>query len=269
MFESSRSYFLKTDHIIVPMFKGTNSRKALKISYDISKNAGSEITAITIREKKENVGAYSRLNLVASAYNEGKKAGIKVVPKIQTFEDIKKGIVIETSGHYYDLLFLSTRKRSLLSSSIFGNIGDYILKNSTIPSAILSSSDLDRSYNNILIPLAESINTRAAVFFAMLIARTYGSHVTIYDLRKYDRTPTHGFKMLMNNPGMLSENKLGITIIKSGEHSGIKEEIGSYIRTESPDCIVVGTRKSQNYRMTSDIKLLIKDPDTDAILIKK
>ncbi|EQB73457.1 MAG: hypothetical protein AMDU4_FER2C00071G0001 [Ferroplasma sp. Type II] len=27
MFESSRSYFLRTDRIIVPMFKGTNSSK--------------------------------------------------------------------------------------------------------------------------------------------------------------------------------------------------------------------------------------------------
>ena len=74
MFESSRSYFLKTDHIIVPMFRGTNSRKALKISYDMARFSHSEITAITIREKKENVDAYGRLNLVTAAYNEGKKA---------------------------------------------------------------------------------------------------------------------------------------------------------------------------------------------------
>ncbi len=269
MFESSRSYFLKTDHIIVPMFKGTNSRKALKISYDMARNFGSEITAITIREKKKNVDAYERLNLVTAAYNEGKKIGIKVVPKIQTFEDVKRGIIKETTGHYYDLLFLSTRKRSLLSSSIFGNIGDYILKNSTISTAILSSGEADRSYRNILIPLAESINTRAAIFLAMQIAKIYKSHVTIYDLRKYDKAPTHGFKMLMNNPGMLSEDKLDISIIKSGESNGIKEEIGNYIETESPDCVFVGTGKSQNYRMNSDIKLLIKDPDIDTILVKK
>jgi nucleotide-binding universal stress UspA family protein len=269
MFESSRSYFLKTDHIIVPMFRGTNSRKALKISYDMAKVSGSEITAITIRERKENVDAYGRLNLVTAAHNEGKKSGIKVVPKIQTFDDAKQGIIMETSGHYYDLLFLSTRKRSLLSSSIFGNIGDYIMKNSKIPTAILSSGELDRSYNNILIPLAESINTRAAVFLAMQIGKIYNSHITIYDLRKYDRAPSHGFRMLMDNPGMLSENKLDITIIKSGDHRGIKEEIGGYIESEHPDCVFVGTRKSQNYRMTSDIKLLIKDPDIDTILVKK
>ncbi len=269
MFESSRSYFLKTDHIIVPMFRGTNSRKALKISYDMARNLGSEITAITIREKKENVDAYGRLNLVTAAYNEGKKAGIKVVPKIQTYEDVKKGIIMETSGHYYDLLFLSTRKRMLLSSSIFGNIGDYILKNSTIPTVILSSAETEHPYNSILIPLAESINTRAAVFFAMKIGEIYGSHIIIYDLRKYDKTPTHGFKMLMDNPGMLSDNKLNISIIKSGDHSGIKEEMGNFIKTENPECVVVGTRKSQNYRMTSDIKLLIKDPDIDTILVKK
>ena len=269
MFESSRSYFLKTDHIIVPMFRGTNSRKALKISYDMAKFFHSEITAITIREKKENVDAYGRLNLVTAAYNDGKKAGIKVVPKIQTFEDAKKGIIAETSGHYYDLLFLSTRKRSLLSSSVFGNIGDYILKNSTLPTAILSSGDMERGYNNILIPLAESINTRAAVFLAMQIGRIYGSGITIYDLRKYDRAPTHRFKMLMDNPGMLSEDKLDITIIKAGGNRGIKEELGGYIEAERPDCVFVGTRKSQNYRMTSDIKLLIKDPDIDTILVKK
>ena len=103
----------------------------------------------------------------------------------------------------------------------------------------------------------------------MQIGRIYGSGITIYDLRKYDRAPTHRFKMLMDNPGMLSEDKLDITIIKAGGNRGIKEELGGYIEAERPDCVFVGTRKSQNYRMTSDIKLLIKDPDIDTILVKK
>ncbi|WP_175266623.1 hypothetical protein [Acidiplasma cupricumulans] len=51
MFEASRSYFLKTDHILVPMFRGINSIKALKMSYDIAEYNNSEITAITVREK--------------------------------------------------------------------------------------------------------------------------------------------------------------------------------------------------------------------------
>ncbi len=269
MFESSRSYYLKTDHIIVPMFKGTNSSKVLKMSFDMALKNDSEITAITIREKNDPIDISGSLGIVTTAYNEGKKAGIKVIPKIQTFDNAKEGLVMETSSHYYDILILSTRKRSMLSSSIFGNIGDYLLKNSSVPVAILSSGDREYPYANILLPLSESINTRAAVYFALQLAKLHRSNVTILDLRKYDKNPTHGFKALMENPDILSESKIEIKIVKSGGFTGIKEEVGDYIRSDNPDCIIVGTKKSQKYRMTSDIKFIIKEPEIDAILVKK
>jgi nucleotide-binding universal stress UspA family protein len=251
------------------MFKGTNSGKVLKMSYDMALAYKSEITAITIRETKENVDIFGRLSLVTTAYNDGKKAGIKVIPKIMTFDDAKNGIIIETSGHYYDVLILSTRKRSMLSSSIFGNIGDYVMKNSSIPTVILSSGGREYPYKNILIPLSESVNTRAAVFFALQLAKLHKSHVTIFDLRKYDKNPAHGFKLLMSNPAVLSESKIDISIVKSGESTGIKEEIEKYIKSDDPDCVVVGIRKSKKFRMTSDMKFIIKDPDVDTLLIKK
>ncbi|MCL4349125.1 universal stress protein [Ferroplasma acidiphilum] len=269
MFESSRSYYLKIDHLIIPMFKGTNSSKVLKMSYDMAKANNSEITAITIREKNDPIDISGRLGVVTTAYNEGKKAGIKVIPKIQTFDNAREGLVMETSGHYYDLLILSTRKRSMLSSSIFGNIGDYVLKNSSIPVAILSSGERGYPYSNIMLPLSESINTRAAVFFALQLAKLNRSNVTILDLRKYDKNPVHGFKALMENPGILSESKIEIRIVRSGGFTGIKEEVGNYIKSDNPDCIVVGTSRSHNIRMTSDIKFIIKEPEIDTILVKK
>ncbi len=269
MFESSRSYFLKTDRIIVPMFKGTNSSKVLKISYDMAREYGSEITAITIREKTESIDVQGRLSLVTAAYNEGKKAGIKVIPKIQTFDNAREGIIMETKGHYYDILFLSTRKRSMLSSSIFGNIGDYVLKNSSIPLAILSSGDKEYPYSSILLPLSESINTRAAVYFALQLAKLHKSQVTILDLRKYDKNPAHGFKTLMDNPAILSGSMGDIRIVRSGDSAGIKEEIGNYIKSDNPDCIIVGITKSEKYRIISDIKFIIKEPGIDTILVKK
>ncbi|WP_337860152.1 universal stress protein [Ferroplasma sp.] len=269
MFESSRSYFLKMNHIIVPMFRGTNSSKILKLSYDIARNFNSEITAITIRERSSIGNNSARLSLVTDAYNEGKKAGIKVIPKIQTFDNARDGIITETTGHNYDIIFISTRKRSMLSSSIFGNIGDYILKNSTIPAAILSSGDREYPYANILLPISESINTRAAVYFAIQLAKLNKSHITLLDLRKYDRGTVHQFKTLIDNPAALSDSMIDIRIIRAGGLTGIKEEVGSYIKSDNPDCIIVGTKKTNNYRMTSDIKFIIKEPDIDTILVKK
>jgi len=269
MFESSRSYYLKTDHMIIPMFKGNNSSKVLKMAYDMAKQNNSEITAITIREKSDHIDIAGRLGLVTNAYNEGKKAGIKVIPKIQTFDNAREGLVMETSNHYYDILILSTRKRSMLSSSIFGNIGDYILKNSSVPVAILSSCNKEYPYSNIMLPLSESINTRAAVYFSIQLAKLHRSNLTILDLRKYDKKPAHGFKALMDNPDILSESKAEIKIVRSGGLTGIKEEVGNYLNSENPDCIVVGIKKSQKYRMTSDIKFIIKEPEIDTILVKK
>ncbi|MEM0139806.1 MAG: universal stress protein [Ferroplasma sp.] len=267
MFESSRSYTLKIDRIITPMFHGKNSGKALKISYALARNYKSELTATTVRTRTEGYDVLGRLNLVTSIYNDGKRDGIKVIPKIVTFDNVKTGLISETSGHYYDIIVISTEKRSVLSSSIFGSIGDYILKNVSIPAAIVSTSTVEYPYKKILLPLSESLNIRPSVMFAYRLAKITGAELAILDLRKYDQKPLHGFKLIFDNPGDFFNSNNKINFVKSGDQKGIKEEVDSYIHAWGPDCIVLGLKSV--LRINSDLKYLIKYPGIDTVLIKK
>ncbi len=271
MFEASRSYFIKTDRVLVPMFRGVNSIKALKIAFDLAKTYNSELTAITIRERNDSIEWSNSVTLVTNAYKDGKRTGLKVIPKISTYENVKIGLIKETSSHYYDLLLMATHKRALLSGSVFGSIGDYVLKNLSIPLILLSISDSEYPYKKILLPISEEINIRAAVFFAMEMAKMNNAKLMIMDLRKYDKNKTHGFKMLFNNIGEILKNGVDISLLKSGYNTNIKEEINSIIEKEDPDCVIIGTgnRPDRKYRINSDIKYIVKDPRVDTILIKK
>ncbi len=270
MFEASRSYFIKTDRVLVPMFRGINSIKALNVAFDLARTYNSELTAITVRERNDSIEWSNSVTLVTNAYKDGKRFNIKVVPKISTYENVKTGLVKEASSHYYDLLLMATHKRALLSGSVFGSIGDYVLKNSSIPLILLSISEREYPYKKILLPVSEEINTRSAVFFAMEMAKMNRAKLMIMDLRKYDKKKTHGFKILFDNIGEISKN-IDISLLKSGYNTGIKEETNSIIEREDPDCVIIGTRNIPNrkYRINSDIKYIVKDPRIDTVLIKK
>ncbi|AAT42739.1 universal stress protein [Picrophilus oshimae] len=270
MFESSRSYSIKSDRILVPMFKGTNSIKALQLAFDISQHENSEITAITVRERSDSVEWTNSVNLVTNAFKDGKRRGIKVVPKIKTSDNVRTGLIEEANSRSYDILIIATHKRATLSGSIFGSIGDYLLKNINIPIALMSISEKNYPYKKIFIPVSEEINTRSGVSFGFLISSITGSEIVLIDLRKYDKIRRHGFKMLFDNLGLLS-SKYNIRLIKSGENTGIKEELNYMIGSEDPDAIVIGARSIQGkkFRINSDLKYIIKDTRLDTLLIKK
>ena len=270
MFEASRSYYIKTDHILVPMFSGITSIKALTMAFDLAKKYNSELTAITVRERNDSIEWSNSVTLVKNAYKDGKRVNIKVVPKVSTYDSVKTGLVKEVSSRYYDLLLMATHKRSLLSPSLFGNIGDYVLKNSPIPLILLNINERKYPYEKIVLPVSEGVNTRAAVFFAMEMAKMNRARLVILDLRKYDKKKTHGFKMLFDNIGEISKD-ISVSVIKSEDNTGIKEEIQSIIKRESPDCVVIGTRNTPRgkYRINSDIKYIAKYLGVDTVLIKK
>ncbi|WP_175266624.1 universal stress protein [Acidiplasma cupricumulans] len=108
-----------------------------------------------------------------------KRRGLKVIPKITTSDNVRSGLLKEASSHYYDMLLMATHKRAMLSGSIFGSIGDYILKNIDIPVALLSISEREYPYKKILLPVAESINTRAAVYFGIELAKINHAKIII------------------------------------------------------------------------------------------
>ena len=177
----------------------------------------------------------------------------------------------EADSRYYDLLIMATHKRSMLSGSVFGSIGDYMLKNIKMPIGILSVSEREYPYKKILLPVSENINTRASVFIALELAKINRSKLIIFDIRKYDKKKTHGFKNLFDNIGDIAKNEIDVKIDKSGDNTSIREEMDSIILSEDPDCVVIGGRKvgNEKLRINSDMKFVIKDQRIDTLFIEK
>ncbi|WP_393970683.1 universal stress protein [Oxyplasma meridianum] len=271
MFETSRTYTFHMDRLLVPMAKGERSRRVLDIAFSLSKIYNSEIIALTIKDESRELTWSDKVRLVTDAYEEGKERNIKVIPRVKTYRTIKDGIVAEANSHNYDAMLVAVHKRSPLSASVFGGIGDYILKNSKIPSAIMSIKNSNFPYRKIMVPLSEQVNTRTAVSFSLRLKKATNSKLVFVDLRKYDRKVTHGFNVLFDNMGQISQIYGDeIEIMKSGSATSISEEVKRVSSKISPDAVVLGvTKKGNNLRLNSNIKSIIKDSVCDQILVKK
>lgn len=271
MFESSRTYMFHMDRILVPMAKGYRSRRVLDIAFSLSEVYHSEITALTVKDESRELTWSDKVHLVTNAYEEGKERNIKVIPRVRTYRTIKEGIVQEANSHNYDAMLVAVHKRSPLSASVFGGIGDYILKNSRIPSAIMSIKDSVFPYKKIMVPLSEQVNTRTAVSFALHLKKATNSRIVFVDLRKYDRKVTHGFNMFFENLGQITElYGEGIDVTRSGTSTSIREEVNLISSRISPDAVILGVTKTKNsVRLNSNIKSIIKDGMSDQILVKK
>lgn len=272
MLADARTYRLKFNKILVPMARGERSRRALEIAYGISSLQASEITALTIKDEAHGVAWSDKVSLVTSTYREGMDRGIKIVPKIRTKGSARECIADEANSHGYNLLMVAAGKRSPLSASIFGGIGDYVLKNSRIPVVAVSVSGKKYPYRNILVPISENVNTRTAVSFAISLSKTVGSKLFFADLRSYDTKIRHGFHLLFEQLEELRRTLPGkIELMKCGTLDTLKDEINALIGQVTPDAIVLGVRtdSSGRIRMSSNVKSTIKNDSTDTILFKK
>lgn len=272
MLETSRAYLLKFDRVIVPMAKGDRSRVVLDLAFNMSEKYGSEITALTVKEELKEVTWSDKVNIIINAYRDGKDRNIKVIPKVRTSRSVRQGIVEEVQNKNYDLLMLGTFKRSLLSGSLFGGIGDYVMKGSKIPTAIFSVKGSAYPYRKILVPICETLNTRASFSLAMHIKQAIGAELVIADLRKYDKKKTHGFQTLFDKMGeMVQTYGENITVIRPSLSSSLMEEMNGIIRDQRPDLMVFGVSdsKSGKVRFNSHIKTLVKSTVQDIVVLKK
>lgn len=272
MLESSRAYLLKFDRVIVPMAKGDRSRVVLDLAFSISEKYGSEITALTVKEELKEVTWSDKVNVIINAYRDGKERNIKVIPKVRTSRSVRQGIVEEVENKNYDLLMLGTFKRSLLSGSLFGGIGDYVMKGSKIPTAVFSIKGSPYPYGKILVPICETLSTRASFALAVHIKEATGAELILADLRKYDKKRTHGFQSLFDRMGELVESYgENIKIIRPSLSTSLLEEMNVVIRDQRPDLMVFGVpdSKSSKVRFNSYIKTLVKSTVQDIAVLKK
>ena len=272
MFEASRSYSLKLEKMMVPMAKGYRSKRVLDIAFDLSREYNSEIIAFTVKDDVRELTWSDKVSLVTNAYKDGKEQNIKVIPRITTSSSVREGIVKEANTHNYDLLFIASGKRSPLSASLLGGIGDYVLKNSRVTTVAASLKNRGYPYEKILVPVSEYLNTRTAVSFALHLKKAIGAKIYFADLRKYDRKKTHGFSLLFDNMDeVLKIFGNDIEIIKSGMSTSITDEVSIISRNIKPSVVILGIRSDPTgrVRINSSIKSIMKESDHDAILVKK
>ncbi len=272
MLESSRAYLLKFDRAIVPMAKGDRSRVVLDLAFSLSDVYNTEITALTVKEELKEVTWSDKVNVIINAYRDGKDRNIKVIPKVKTSRSVRQGIVDETSNKNYDLILLGTFKRSLLSGSLFGGIGDYVIKNSTIPTAVFSIKGSHYPYRKILVPISETLNTRASVSLAIHIKKALGADLVLADLRKYDKKRTHGFSTLFDRMGeLISIYGENITVVRPSFSTNLVDEMNVILRDQKPDLLVFGVSESKNgkVRFNTQMKTLVKSTNQDIVVLKK
>ncbi len=272
MIQSSKLHHFKMDKILIPMAKGGKSSLVLNLAFSLSKAFGSEITALTIKEEVREITWSDKISVVVNAYKDGLENDIKVIPKVRTARAVKFGIVEEANSRGYDLLLLGTFKRSMFSASVFGNIGDYVLRHSEIPVGIISTKREKSQYRNLLIPLSEDFVIKDSISFALRLKKALGCNLILGDLRDYDEKPTHSFNTLVNNIGdLISEYGDGISIIRSRRYPNMSEALSQMIKGNNIDGVVIGIKEKENHRIrySSLVKSFIKGTEQDIIAFRK
>ena len=270
--ETSRSYMLKIDRIVVPMAKGDRSGRVLDLSFRISEKFSSEITALTIKNSRSEITWSDKVAIVTRAYRRGKDNGVKVTPKIRSASSVKEGIVEELESHNYDLLMMATERRSFFSNSILGQIGDYVLKKTRVPMAALSIRDDAEDYKEILVPLSEQINTRSAVSFALILKAATGANLTFLDLRKFDSKEIHGFRLVFEELDKIIETYgANISIVKPVIENSLSQTVLNEIYERKTQLLVMGFHNidGSRLRLNPSLKSITKLAKCDVALVKK
>lgn len=271
MFSNTRSYLVKFDRIVVPMAKGQRSKLPLELAFAFGRKFGSEITALTVKEEMKELTWSDKVRIVTNAYHDGKERNIKVVPRVRTAKSVKKGMAEELNGSSYDLMLLGTNRRASLSGSVFGGLGDFLIKNTTIPTAVFSIKGDEVMYRRILVPLAESTTTRRALAFAIQLKNCLNSELVLLDLRKYDLKKTHGFQQFFDNLGKVNE-AFGpdLKIVRGGGEASMSLEVKNAIEEYGSDLLAMGVRAGEkgNIRFSSEFKALVKDNQIDSLVFR-
>ncbi len=269
MLSQISSNFAKIDRLLVPMAKGESSSRAFRLAIDIAMAMQSEVTILTVKDEIREVTWSDKVAVVMSAYKESRDMGIKVIPKIQSAKNVKAGIVNEANSKGYDLILMSARARSSASTSVFGNVGDYIFKHSKNTTAVIAIKSDKYPYKNIIVPMSERLNTRKSVYLAAAIAKVLNAKLTLCDARSFDKKKIHGFTTIMNGE-IWKELNLDFEL-REIRGTDLRTQIIANVNDGTSDLLILGIRPDQysNVRINSEIKRISRDSKIDILLIKR
>ncbi len=273
MLEVSRTYGLRLEKIIVPMAKGDRSKRVLGLSFLLARKFNSEITALTVKDSRREITWSDKVAVVTRAYRDGKRDGLNVVPKVKSARGIKEGIIEELNSRNYDIAMMAVERRAFLSSSVLGSIGDFVFKHSRTTVAAFSIRNATFDYGRIMVPLSEQITTRTALSFALALKVSTGSELVLLDLRKFDKKPVHGFKLVFEQfDEFVQRFGPGIGIIKPViGGNALSQTVLSAAHGSKPSLIVMGPSIQQGrpLRINSIMNSITKLSPCDVALVKK
>lgn len=263
------SNFAKIERILVPMAKGDSSKIAFNIATEFAKKMQSEVTALTVKDMIREVTWSDKVAVVMSAYKESRDMGIKVIPKIQSAKNIRDGIVKESNSKNYDLVLMSSRGRTGVSGSVYGNIGDYVLKHSKNTTAVIASKGSKYPYRNIFIPMSERLNSRKSVYLGAVLSKILDAKFILCDARSFDAKKIHGFTTILNSE-IWKELNLDFEL-RELKGTDLRSAVISSIDDGVTDLLVLGIRPDQysNVRINTDIKRISRESKVDTLLIKR
>lgn len=157
---------------------------ALQSAYGIHLKFQSQITALVVSGKDTNLEE-SKAGLDAFAREKG--LSLSVVEKDGAVYD--EVIKLEKEGDY-DLILLGSHGVSGWRQMWMGSNAFKVISSSTCPVISVTAKASSPELKNILLPIADSRNTRQKVPYCIALAKEFGSTVHILGLSKSDSSET-------------------------------------------------------------------------------
>ena len=151
---------------------------ALQSAYGLSLKFHSQITALVVSGKDTNLEE-SRKTL--DAFAKDKQLSMTILEKQGVVYD--EVIKLEKEGDY-DVILMGSHGSSGLRKLWMGSNAFKVISSSTCPVITVTAKASSPELNNILLPIADSRNTRQKVPYCIALAKEFGSTVHIVGLSK-------------------------------------------------------------------------------------
>jgi nucleotide-binding universal stress UspA family protein len=192
------------------------SRVALQKACDISSKFGSEITALFVSSGDDSSFADSKKFLEDFASSKGSE--LRIVEKSGKVHS--EVIKLEREGDY-DLILVGSHGKKGWQPFWMGSNAFKVISSSTCPVICTQEKASELSFNNILLPLADSSASRQKVPYCTLLAQAFGSTVHVLGVSKGKSKDTmhHVNSYIRQTERYLSERGIKYTV---GTEFGVK-----------------------------------------------
>jgi nucleotide-binding universal stress UspA family protein len=196
--------------ILVAFDNSDSSRMAMQKACDIAEHFNSSITAlfVTTENNKQFHDARSYLEQFSTA--KGISVDIQETKGGKVYDQV---IRMEKSGKF-QLILIGAHGKSGWQPFWIGSNAFRVVSSSHCPVITIQENSSDKTFKNIVVPLADSGNTRQKVPYAAVIAKALGATIHIFGVSKSDSSDavSHVTSYIRQTERYLMERNIRYTV---------------------------------------------------------